>query len=38
LLHAAKRLEDAVAISSLGCELPLSEVYLNITGIATPAA
>ena len=38
LLHAANRLEDTVAISSLGCELPLSEVYLNVTGISTSAA
>ena len=38
LLHAANRLEDTVAISSLGCELPLSEVYLNVTGIGNAAA
>ncbi len=38
LLHAATRLEDTVAISSLGCELPLSEVYLNVTGISAGAA
>ena len=38
LLHAANRLEDTVAISSLGCELPLSEVYLNVTGVGAAAA
>jgi Uma2 family endonuclease len=38
LLHAASRLEGRVAISSLGCELPLSEVYLNVTGISGTAA
>ena len=38
LLHAANRLEDTVAISSLGCELPLSEAYLNVTGVGTAAA
>ncbi|MFN0316264.1 MAG: Uma2 family endonuclease [Burkholderiales bacterium] len=38
LLQTANRLEESVAISSLGCELPLSEVYLNVTGISTEAA
>lgn len=38
LLHAANRLEDTVAIASLGCELPLSEVYFNVTNLGSAAA
>ena len=30
LLHAANRLEDTMAIASLGCELPLSEIYAKV--------
>jgi Uma2 family endonuclease len=37
LLHATNQLQDVVAIASLGCELPLSEVYLNVTGISSAA-
>ena len=38
LLHAANRLEDTVAIASLGCELPLSEVYFNVSNLGIAAA
>ena len=38
LLHAANRLEDTVAIASLGCELPLSEVYFNVANLGRAAA
>jgi Uma2 family endonuclease len=34
LLHAENRLDGSIAISSLGCELKLTEVYLNVTGLA----
>jgi hypothetical protein len=34
LLHAANRLTDSITIASLGCTLALSEVYLNVAGIA----
>jgi Uma2 family endonuclease len=35
LLHAANRLDDSVTISSLGCELPLSEVYFNVGNLGS---
>lgn len=38
LLHAANRLEDTMAIASLGCELPLSEIYLNVANLGSAAA
>jgi Uma2 family endonuclease len=38
LLHAANRLQDAVAVSSLDFDLPLSEIYLNLNGIGATAA
>ena len=30
LLHAANRMQDSIAIDSLGCTLPLAEVYFNV--------
>jgi Uma2 family endonuclease len=36
LLHAASRLEDSIAIASLGCTLPLAEVYFNVPEIGQP--
>ena len=38
LLHAANRLDDSISIASLGCVLPLSEVYFNVTGLGSSAA
>lgn len=33
LLRAASRLSDRVAVDALGCELPLTEIYLNVEGL-----
>jgi Uma2 family endonuclease len=38
LLHAASRLEDSITITSLGCTLPVAEVYFNVPGIGVPPA
>ena len=38
LLHAANTLSDSVAIPSLGCELLLAEVYLNVSGLDSVGA
>jgi Uma2 family endonuclease len=38
LLHAANRLDDSIAIDSLGCALPLTEVYLNVPALGGAAA
>ena len=38
LLQAANRLQDSIAIASLGCELSLAEVYLNVIGVDSAAA
>lgn len=35
LLQAVNRLDASVAIQSLGCELKLTEVYLNVSGLAS---
>jgi Uma2 family endonuclease len=37
LLHAATRLQDSIAIASLGCTLPLEEVYFNVPTLGASA-
>jgi Uma2 family endonuclease len=38
LLQAASRLQDSIAIASLGCELSLPEVYFNVTDLGSASA
>jgi Uma2 family endonuclease len=38
LLHAVNRLDASITLPSLGCELKLTEVYLNVTGLGDASA